>query len=358
MPPVRLRLSVPRRSPCATAVPGAAHRHLGAAGVELAEHQRRDVDASDEQDDAHGDEQRQEGRPHLAEEALAQRREHGVLGEVPLGEEVEALVEEARDGSELRAHRLDALAGWEARDDAVVADVVLRVHRLAEPDPYAGVGEPEAFGHHADDGAPLSRELDALADDRGAGAELAPKRVAEDGDGLGADAVVAAAEPGAQCRAHAEHVEELGARREAREQARRGVADAQRGVGRPDRRRALEAVHHRPHREELLLGPGALEPEGDDLLLGAFRQRVEEQAPRDAVHRRRAGDAEGEGEHGERRVGAAAEQPAQGEPDVDGEALEHRFSLLKALRRGLEGGTEKPPGGYGVPPAPLVTWID
>src|SRR6185369_9749236 len=58
---------------------------------------------------------------------------------------------------------------------------------------------------------------------------------------------------------------------------------------------------------------------------------------------RRAGDAEGEGEHGERGVGAAAKQPAQGELDVDGEALEHRFSWLQSVRRGLEAAPAPPP---------------
>jgi hypothetical protein len=147
---------------------------LGAASADLAEHQRRDVHACDQQNDPHGAKRRQQRRPHVADERVADRHDRRRLGFVPSGRIFVPAPERRRDRGERPVHVIDARALGDPPDQRPVAVVVVRAQWSCGPDADGGCREPEAARHDADDRPLDSTELEAPANQSRIAAELLP----------------------------------------------------------------------------------------------------------------------------------------------------------------------------------------
>ena len=213
----RRRRAAPRPRAAASSRPRrraerGAHRQLRRASLHLAEHQRGDVGAGDEQDQPHRDERRDERGPHRAEQLVAQRRT--IFAFFVLSAFVailEALADASPSGARCAGRMLRTSTPGATRPTQRVAPVPpLRIERLRQPDAHRRIGIPEAARHHADDRARHAVEREARADDRRLAAELLPEPVADDRRPARRPARRRRrAKSAAEQRLRAEHVEQL-----------------------------------------------------------------------------------------------------------------------------------------------------
>jgi hypothetical protein len=141
----------------------------------------------------------------------------------------------------------------------------------------------------------------------------------------------------------AENAEQLRGHRGARQEAHLDAGHLQRQVVRPVRPHPLEAREVRPEPQELLLVPGAVEPQDAHLLLVRDRERIQQQRADDAEDRRRAAGTERQREHRKRRIGGTAHEPSRCVSEIHDPALEHWSSWSHAVRAGLETCHASPP---------------
>jgi hypothetical protein len=248
-----------------------------------------------------------------------------------------------RERLERALHVLHVLTVGRTADERVATGPVLRVHLCSRPDSGGGAGEPEAAWHQSNHCAGEASELERLADDRRIGPELLPQGVTEHRDQLGAHCILACAEGPAQERLRAEHVEELGRDRDARDEPHRSTRDFERQIIRAVRTHPLKSGEVRSEAQELLLVPRSGEPQDADLLLACDRQRIEQQRADHAEDRCRAAGPEREGEDRQGRIGGTPHQSTCRVAKIHDPALKHGTSRSHPVRARLEAGHPAPP---------------
>jgi hypothetical protein len=314
------------------------------AGVELTQHQRRDVRARDEQNDSDCCERCEQTRLHVADEELAYRCNRRIPGLVELRIGVlESVPQQPSKRLQRTVHVLDRLAVLDAADEGIPPRAVLRVHLRSGPYLRGGTRKPEARSHHADDRARDAAETEGLANDVPVGAKTLPQRIAQNRDGFRAHEVFAGAERTSEVCWYAQYVEELRGHGRARHQAH-GVARTLQGqVLRPVCRHRLEARELRPQPQELLFLPGAREPENADLCFARGREWIEQESPHHGEDCGRTAGGECQGQDCQPRIGGTADQPPPGVTSIHDPALEHRSSRTQAVCRRFEARHSSPP---------------
>ena len=203
-----------------------------------------------------------------------------------------------------------------------------------------GAGEAEALGHDADYSDGLGVEGDDLAEDVGLAAVGAlPERVAEDDDlGRAGLAFLGPEEP-PEFRLHAKRLEAVGG--DPRAEGAIGPVIGAEDVGAvPGGERTGEGLglpanvmEVRDGEIKVILGRAdVIDAETKEgRLVGDERQRAHQQRVVEREHRRRRGDAERQGEGGDRDEAGAFGHHPQGEPEVVEHFLEkHRRQITGA----------------------------
>ena len=325
----------------------ASRAERGADGDFLGAHRRADqqqvghVRAGDQDQDADGRHQRQEGGAAVADHLLVQGHDlRGLVGALPWILLPQALGDRLHLGLGLLLRHARLQSGDHAKEMTAAAGVG-RIDRDRRPELHLPRREIETWRHHSDDRRRSAVQRDRLAEDVRVGGEPAlPHAVAQHDHVVLARRVFFGPEASSQRRADLQQLEHIPGHRRVREPL--GPA----GVG---ERRAAARVGRDPLEHGVLLAP-VQERRGRDReaavlrhdLVDAhqrfrigIRQRPEEHAVDDAEHRAGGADPERQRQDRDRGEPRALGQLADRIPRVPQHVSEHMHSSLSRSGTGV-----------------------